>query len=230
MLMETNVFGQRSTFLGASGNLTYDTYEYTDPGNLITSIPMPNGSWGILAQQEINSHFLFETGFIRKYYSEGYGVNISSPFIGMSSNSFETYQIPFRIKSRLNLFQDKVYLSTITGFNLSVNSEYGYGLGHGGSTSHHDGNIYVIEYTEDVNQSRTFPLFETGVSLDLAILKNIYVSAQVSYFSGMKKVSQIDYEYTVNNSDIQHAYAHSNGNYWGIGLGIFYRISEIWKK
>ncbi|MCF8331604.1 MAG: hypothetical protein K9H84_04050 [Bacteroidales bacterium] len=46
----------------------------------------------------------------------------------------------------------------------------------------------------------------------------------------MKKVSQIDYEYTVNNSDIQHAYAHSNGNYWPIGLGIFYRISEIWKK
>jgi len=226
------VLGQKNTFIGIGGALTFDKYEFTDPGNVIRPIPLPSGSWGILIGQEINDLFLFETGIIRKYYDEGFGFNIASPVIGFSSNSFETIQLPIRLKTKFNIFRDKLFLTPIMGINLSINTEYGYGLGYGIGSSYIDSNdtYYLANYTEDVNKSQFFPLIETGLAIDFKIIRDIYLSTQFSYFGGLTKVSQIDYEYWVNNGETNYAFAHSNGSYFSFGLGINYRLSNIFGK
>ncbi len=75
--------GQRSTYVGPIGALTFDKFEFTDPGNVIRTALVPSGAYGILVGQEISDHFIIELGLIRKHYSEGLRLLIQSVLVDM---------------------------------------------------------------------------------------------------------------------------------------------------
>ena len=122
-------FSQNKTYFGGEFAMTGDIYDIIDPCNLITTTPLITGSWGFTIGQEINRNFLIETGLIRKYYDEGFGYNVESLILGTYSNAFNTWQIPLRLKSRINLIKERLFLTATIGYHFSINTEYGYGGG-----------------------------------------------------------------------------------------------------
>jgi len=230
VLTTATAYGQKSTFFGIGGALNYDVYEFTDPGNTLKETPLPAGSWGFTVCQEISDFLMLETGFVQKEYWEGYGYNVESFDIGSSASSYATFQIPLRLKTKINLLKDKIALNPVVGINYAVNSEYGYGLGYGGGSLQTEEIKITTTYTEDVNLKKSFLLLETGLQFEFVILKDFLVGLNAGYLNGFDKVSQIEYDYGVNDGELQKAYAHSNGSYWNLGLAVSYRVSDFWLK
>ncbi len=223
-------FSQNKTFIGGEFAMTGDIYDIIDPCNLITTTPLITGSWGIIIGQEINKNFIIETGLIRKYYDEGFGYNIESLILGSSSNAFNTWQIPLRLKARINLLNDKLFLTTTIGYHFSINTEYGYGGGSGGGSLVDGNDTIKVLYTINDSISKTFSLIETGVGLEYIAFDGFIISLSSSYYTGFKKVYQLDITTEGHNCSTDNAFGISKGGYWNIAFGIKYAMSNLWKK
>ncbi|MCF8232748.1 MAG: hypothetical protein K9J27_11220 [Bacteroidales bacterium] len=230
LLTTATTYGQRSTFFGFGGALNYDVYEFTDPGNMLRETTLPAGSWGFFIGQEISEFLMLETGFVQKEYWEGYSYNVESPNLGYGGSSFIAYQFPLRLKSKINLKKKRITLNPVIGVHYSINMDYGYGLGYGGGTLQTEDIKISTTYTEDVNLKKSFLLLETGLQLEFVMLKDFLVGVNAGYLNGFDKVSQIEYDYGVNDGELQKAYAHNNGSYWNFGLAVSYRVSDFWLK
>lgn len=231
LFLTVTTYGQRSTYFGFTGALNYDVYEFTDPGNTFKEIPLSGGSGGLIIGQEVSDFLILETGFMQKEYWEGYGYTAEEgSSLGTASNSYISYQIPLRLKSKINLKKNKITLYPLIGLNFSINADYGYGLGYG-TGRYQTGEITIINsYTEDVNLKKTFLLLETGLQLGFVMKKDFLITVNAGYLNGFDKVSQIEHNYSVNDGEMQKAYAHSNGSYWNFGVGLSYRVSRFWLK
>jgi len=223
-------FSQNKTFIGGEFAMTGDIYDIIDPCNLITTTPLITGSWGFTAGQEINNNFLIETGLIRKYYDEGFGYNIESLILGSSSNAFITWQIPLRLKSRINLINERLFLTSTIGYHFSINTEYGYGGGSGGA-SLVDGNDTIrVSYTINDSITKTFSLIETGLGFEYAAFDGFIISLTSSYYTGLRKAYQLDMTTENYNCSSDNAYGISKGGYWNIAFGIKYALSNLWRR
>lgn len=221
---------QRSTYFGGEFAVNEDIYDIIDPNNLITTTPLVTGLWGFTIGQEINKNFLVETGLIRKYYSEGYGYNVGSINMAVESDAYNTWQIPLRLKSRINLVKEKLFLTATIGYHISINSEYGYGGGSGGSTYVNGNDTIKIQYTENDSLAKTFSLIEAGLGIEFEIFNGFILSLSSSYYAGLKKVYQLDMTTESNYHPSNNAYWISKGGYWNVALGIKYAISNFWRK
>lgn len=231
ILLTIPVLGQRGLFVGFTNSLTYDHYEFTDPANIIHSTLLPSWSWGFTVTHALNNHWLVETGLTRKNYYEGYSVSDKSIVSGGSGNSFDSWLIPIRLKSILNISKNKLFIVPIVGLNYAINSDYGYGLGYGSSGfSSTNSNSVKVSYIEDVNLRKHFLLLETGLGFDYIVTRNIHLIINFSYLNGFTKVSQIEYQITQNNGHVTNAYAHSNGDYLSIAITLNYNLSSLWTK
>jgi hypothetical protein len=224
-LLSLSVFGQKNTYIGFETTITNDVYDFTDEGDNIKPTLLINILWGINIRQDINNIFSLESGLIRKYYKEGLELNTNaSPFLpGILSNAINVWQIPLRIKSRFNIYSNKYFFTTNTGFHYCINSDYGsYGSGHfGDSTSY-------VNYASNTSLAKSFFLLETGGGFEFIILQKVLLSLSCNYFTGFRKIVQLDIEYTVNNEPLSYAYAHSKGDYWSVGIGLRYKINDFW--
>lgn len=223
-------YSQNRTFIGSEFAMTGDIYEIIDPCILITTTPLITGYWGVTLGHEFNNNFTVETGLIRKYYDEGFGYNIESLIIGTSSNAYNTWQIPFRLKSKINLLKNKLFLTTTVGYHFSINTEYGYGGGSGGGELIDGNDTINVFYTVNDSISKTFSLVEAGIGLEFAAFDGLIVSLSSSYFTGFKNVYQLDMKTENQNCITHNAYGISKGSYWNIAFGIKYAISNLWKK
>lgn len=230
LFITATTYGQKYTFFGINSALNFDTYQFTDPGNMLQATPLPAVSWGFTVSQEISENLLLETGLIRKIYWEGYQYNVESVNVGTSSDSYATFQFPFRLKTKIGLLKERLTFSPVIGISYAVNTEHGHGLAYGGGILQTENIKISTTYTEDVNLRKSFFLLETGLQLGYRLKEDFLLTLNAGYFNGFDKVSQIDYEYQVNDSRIRRAYAHSNGSYWNFELGIGYRISNFWQN
>ena len=222
-------FGQNKTYFGGEAAMTGDIYDIIDPCNLITTTPLITGSWGFTVGQEISKNFLIETGLIKKYYDEGFGYTIKSVVLGSSSNAFNTWQIPLRLKSRINLIKERLFLTTTIGYHFSINTEYGYGGGSGGGGFINGNDTISVNYVDN-SISKTFSLIETGIGFEFVAFDGLIFSLSSGYYTGFKKVYQLNMTTEGHNCSTDNAFGISKGSYWSIAFGIKYTISNLWNK
>lgn len=223
-------FSQNKTYFGGEFAMTGDIYDINDPCNLITATSLITGSWGFTIGQEINKNFLIETGLIRKYYDEGFGYNVESLILGSSSNAFNTWQIPLRLKSRINLINERLFLTATIGYHFSINTEYGFGGGSGGGGLVDGNDTIRVSYTINDSITKTFSLIEAGLGFEYVVFDGFIISLSSSYYSGLRKAYQLDMTTEGYNCSSDNAYGISKGGYWNIAIGVKYSISNLWKK
>jgi hypothetical protein len=220
-------YSQKSTFIGFEGAITSDIYEIIDPCNIIQNTPLITNSWGFTIGREIDKNFLVETGIIRKYYAEGYAFT-KYPDVGSTSNAYNSWQIPVRLKAKLNLVNNKFFLTTTIGYHLGINTEYGYGGGSGGF-GHINGQDTIPNSSYTINDSiaKTFSLLEPGIGLEVIAFKGFHIYLSSSYYIGMNNVYQLDLKVEDEVCSTENAVALSKGTYWNIAFGIKYTISNL---
>ena len=69
-----------------------------------------------------------------------------------------------------------------------------------------------------------------NINLEYKFLKTAIISFNTNYYTGFKKVSQLNINYKLNNFPQLKGYAISKGEFWSFGFGLKYPISNFWKK
>lgn len=125
------IYSQNCTFLGVEFGPKFDIYQYADNGDALYTKPfLFSPIYGVTLGQEINRTFTLETGFFINDYGESYRIRGD---IGWSSSSgIIAYQIPLRLKARLNLIKDRLNLISTVGYTFAINNDYD-SWGYGGS-------------------------------------------------------------------------------------------------
>ncbi len=217
---------QNSTYFGFEVGPKFEVYQYSDKGGYIYTKPFFSVLvYGFTIGQEINQTFLFETGLYFVDYSESYRVKKDVPY--SITNALFVFQIPFRLKARLNLVKDKLNLATTVGYSLNINSSYGtWGYGRGTFIDPQD--TIVVFDSSDYKLRKTYPLLELGLALEYQFKNKLTIYLGGNFFIGLKRVINIDVSYKVNNGPDQTATVFSNGSYYNFIFGVKYPISNLW--
>jgi hypothetical protein len=221
---------QMKTYLGFEGAANNDVYDIIDNGSLLKKVPLITGYFGLNIRQDISSTVFLESGLLRKEYDEGIGFKGS--FSYAEDNAINAWLIPLRLGVRLkllNLRKQKLYIVPIIGYIFGINSDYGYGDGGGrGSQIMGQDTISYSVYSK-LSLRRTFPLLQTGMGVEFALLRTVVVSVSASYYTGFKNLIEQNIEYT-HNSVSNTAKGLSKGEMMSFGLSAKYPISYIWRK
>lgn len=232
-LVMTSSFSQKGTFLGFEAALNHDIYEFNDPCNLFSSVPLSTGSWGFTLGQELNKNLGIESGFIVKYYDAGYRFASDVPGFGVKTliwSAYSALQIPLRIKGRAKLIKNKLYLTGTLGYHFAINSDYNPGVVSEGKGTHAIGDDTVKTSLVTRELRKTFSLIEVGLGLDLLSGPNLVISLSSSYYLGLNPVYQLEFETEGNICNPDQVTGLSKGTYWNVAIGIKYRISHFWTK
>lgn len=224
------LFGQNRTYLGIETAITNDIFEFSDKGNKLKQTIVPGALWGINIRQELNNYFSIGTGIIRNYYSEGFGYNMKNfSNMGFTSNSYSSWQIPIRINYKVNLIKDRIFLTSTIGMHYCINSDYG-GYGSDSSFTSFNGESISHGTTTDYGLTKTFPLLETAIGLELKLFRKVTLTISTRYCTGFKKVMLSDVSYYINSDPKMTASISGKGEYLGFGLQFIYPISDLWVK
>ncbi|MFL5742675.1 MAG: hypothetical protein ACJ75B_20800 [Flavisolibacter sp.] len=220
--------GQQTTYFSAEAAATNDLYKITDPAGGLKTIPLLSGMLGFSFCTDINKHLFFETGLLRKYYSEGIGFKAISSSSG--GNAMNAWLIPLKFGTRLNLSKEKIHLVPVLGVVAGFNSDYGNGNGgQGGMVSTPHDSIHY-SYVAHYDYSKNYYLLQTCLGLEFHLFQNVLLSLSGEYYFGMNKLIQEDISYTINNNPSQTATAISKGSMIGFAVAFRYPISNIWNK
>jgi hypothetical protein len=218
--------GQNKTYFGLEFSVANDLYKIDDTGEYLISIPLINGNGGFNVRHEISKRLFIETGLILKYYWEGFGFKTIPYYSSISSEN--SWIIPLRFGTYLNLYKKKIHFVPIIGYSFVINPAFGYGLGYG--TQRSGATVIKYDYTENPDVSRYFSLLQTGLGFEFTIFKTVLFSISTNYYTGFTKIIQLDINYTVNNTSEMAGTAISKGEFWCVSTGLKYPISNFWQN
>lgn len=232
ILLPFFAIGQNKTYLGLEIGPKFEVYQYTDNGDGLSTKPFFHSPiYGLTIGQELSKTFIVETGFFINDYGESFRVEGDIGY--RISNAILAYQIPLRLKARLNLIKDRLSLVSTIGYTLAINSDFG-SSGGGSSFSSTSGafsnDSTRIEDVSNYSLQRHYGLLETGLGLEYQLPNSLTLSLSANYMTGFKKVVDMDVDYWINDGPQQSANVFSNGDYFSIVFGIKYPISKIWTK
>ena len=201
---------------------TGDIFQYTDNGNQIGFNPVLNAAWGMAIGKEFTPLFTLETGFYFNYYAESFY------FKKLRSNTnnngiFDTWQIPFRLKSGIHIYRDILVLGTTVGLNYCINHNVD-------NKSLGTGKVYSLDDTIQFNYAgkgfgiKNFFLLETGLFLDMKLYKGFHLCLTASYFNGFKKLYENNITYQLNKGTPYNGAITTNGDYFSVMFGLKYVI------
>jgi len=219
-----SAYGQNKTYFGLEFSVANDIYKITDNGDYLMTVPLIDGQGGFNIRQELNRSIFIETGLILKYYWQGFGFKTIPYYSSVSSDP--SWIIPVRFGLNVNLYKRKIYLVPVVGYSFGINPSFGYGYGYGKETS--STTVIYYYYTENPDVSRYFSLLQTGIGFEFTLFKKLLFSISTNYYSGFNKTTQVDITYTVNNANPTTGTAISNGEFWCVGTGLKYPISNFW--
>ena len=231
LLFTLSSFAQNRTYLGIEAGPKFEVYDHVDNGEALYTKPFFfSPVFGVTVGQEINNIFTVETGFFVNEYGESYRIRGD---IGWTSVSgIIAYQIPLRLKARLDLIKDRLSLVSTIGYTLAINNDYGYdAYGSSLSTSSLPG---FNQRTETVDTSRylknTYGMLETGLALEYEFKNALSLYLSANYLRGFSRVTEIDVRYRIDNGPEQTGTVFSNGDYYSVVMGVRYPISNLWMK
>lgn len=221
-------YSQRSTFIGTEVAITHDRHMLVDPCDILGKHPTVTGYFGFTLGQQINKTFLMETGLIRKTYDFGFGFKPYELLIAApSGNGFNAWQIPLRLRSRVQIYDSRLFFSTTIGLNWNVF----YGFGGGGARSSLGAGIDRVSYEYRKNQlEETFYLAEISSGIDYEFKSQFAIYANLCYAVGFREIHSTDIITENASCRSDQASTSSKGNYWGLVLGVKYDLSHLWSK
>ena len=122
-------------------------------------------------------------------------------------------QIPLRLRTRINLFNDKLFLSPHVGLGLLIKSYDGIGK----FSKNEEFNIEV-----KTAFPKTSCLIETGLSLELIMKSWKFAFLATGNYSGKDFIN-----YSIKDMD---TYFSTNGSYISYQIRIGYEISNFWNR
>jgi len=233
LMVLTNSYAQRKTYLGIEGSVGKDIYHVTDNGNELSIWGLAT-TWGFNISQEIYKNFSIETGIFSKEY--GFNVKLKSEMGFSETNSMAAFIIPLRCTYKINLLKHTIFLVPTVGANFCINYDYYQGATDTSKSSW--GYSYTITNGDTIGHSyflrdqfsKNFILLQTGLGIEFKLFKTADVCLNFNYYTGFKKIILADVKYNTASSMNQTANAYSKGGFWNIGLSIKYPISDFWQK
>jgi hypothetical protein len=232
ILLSTSVVAQRKTRIGFETGPTFDRYHFS-PTSQHTNYKNKgwNVMWGFHINQELTEQISIETGFVRRN-SEAIFEIISNPNNTISASSFHSWQIPIRFRFNIPVLKDRIWISSLVGYHLGINSSSGLNSISSGTPT--DGirregiPPATYEYTAYFNHSdnRFFSLLETGLGFHWRVFNELNLNLTTSYFTGFTKVNSV----TVVVNDFPELYASSTNEYFNVRLSVSYPIAGFRKK
>jgi hypothetical protein len=122
-------------------------------------------------------------------------------------------QIPLRLRTRINVFKNKLFLSPHAGLGLLIKSYDGIGTTFGST----DSNIEVKTAFPE-----TALLVETGLSLEFILKSWKFAFLATTNYSGKEFIN-----YSLKDSK---TYFSTNGNYVTYQIRVGYAISNFWSR
>ena len=177
----------------------------------------------MLVGREFHNNFTIESGLIRKYYNQGYGVFTGKKLGNFSSVSrrSKTLQIPILLRAKIYGKTKKWAFTAQLGYHLCWITQTGPSAISESSISNRNDTVTVWESTNNSN-IKLFGLLETGIGIEWLLKKEMIFSVTSSYLAGFKTLTVLDVRYQVNAEPNGTASITNRGDYfaWYVGVRI----------
>jgi hypothetical protein len=223
LLFSLTLAAQKNIYVGVEIGAANDRLQFFDDADHVVNAPLANVRAGMIIGYTFHNSLAIEAGVIRKNYKEGFGFDFETFESYNNSTSIRTWQFPLRLKPKVRVFEDNVFFTPTIGFNYCINLDHRFHSGGGGSGGSPEETLRY-NYAVDYGLTRSFPLVETGLGIEVHVLKKASISFLASYFTGFKPVVDIDLIYTVNDGPDTPVQAHSKGEYASFYIGLRYPI------
>ncbi|MDA3910865.1 MAG: hypothetical protein PF448_05875 [Bacteroidales bacterium] len=242
-----NVFAQNLTYIGIEGGYKSDKYTTYDPAGHLKNNGTFGGNASFVVGQEILESVFIESGIIIHEYYESIGFKSQSST--NMSNALFSLQFPIRLKTSINLLNNKLLISPYTGLKYCHNLDYfesDVNSGDEGSLSSNFNGDYIgsgggisslfsedkFEYItqENSNLRKNFILLETGITLEYQTKNRFIFGLSTTYNTGFSPIIYQEVIYSQNSGPDHPAYKISNGNYLNITFAIKAPISNLWQN
>lgn len=236
LLISLALNAQKKVYIGTEYGITND--QSVNISSNSQQVVSNKFCYGLTIGKEINDRILLETGMIRKdwalVFTTKFGRNENISF----GTAFKTLQIPARFKSKINLYNQKIFFTAALGLNYvrvlgdlddfgSKSTEYYYGQ-----------DLHKEVFTSFVDHSNQYFLIETSGGFEFKLFNKIIAAAHGTFFTGARKNLQITTIHILSGTahGIPYEYylkeiaAQSGGDYWNIGISLKYPIGSFWIK
>lgn len=189
----------------------------------------------------INDNFFIETGIT--YIETKTNWIFGAIAWGMEGTDCEQYnlyssvQVPINLKYYLPLFNNRFHIFTKIGLNIQIplqarNNLYfnadPVNMEYNGNSYKLDYDLYVTAPSKPINF-----LISTGLGCRYQFKNEIGLTLFGEYFTGLRNMATICIPYTLVNMDTglspgsyDDEYLTYRGDYWNVGLGIFYTFQK----
>jgi hypothetical protein len=229
-------FCQKEKYIGFDFGPKIDFFQHYDESTYLRNAKPVNGLWGFNFGCEIKKPFFFETGIYKNNFSIAYyfkGDNGFEPDRYSSSGNFKSWQIPVSIKTRFNLYKEKIKFNYIIGFVWLANNYIGtesYGI-ESASEYMDSTKVDSVKYTfTNTKISGNNILLQTGVGFEFLLFRKIYITLSGIYYSGFNTITKLDMTYTLNNHQPYKAGVISKGDSFNLLFGLKLPINKRLKK
>ncbi|MGM0626222.1 MAG: hypothetical protein ACQES0_10100 [Bacteroidota bacterium] len=236
LISTANIQAQQNTWIQANAGIGVDQYHLVDPGGHLKTI-IPTAAYEFSVSQGILPDLHLETGLmVHEYYS---GEFFTNSIGGSTSNSLMSLQIPIRLKYEINLVNKKLMLTPSLGYKTGINLDYySYqedynkpdGTYSGGMIGMNDEVRYEYSSETFTNYRRFFHMPEMSLALDYKTDYDVKFSLIARYTGGFNKIIEHHTWYTYKDGEEFHATQTSKGEYLLIGLGVGWKMSNLWQN
>ena len=202
---------QNRTWLNYEVGITKNSQSWNTQLNNLDFQKSTHSIVGGYIEQEINSFLSIELGVNDKFYGFD-AFYFDSDTLNIGSYA-QCVQIPLRLRTRINLFKDKLFLSPHVGLGLLIKSYDGIG---------------AFPKSEEINidVKTAFPktscLIETGVSIEFILKSWKFAFLATGNYSGKDFIN-----YSIKD---MNTYFSTNGSYISYQVRIGYAISNFWNR
>lgn len=224
LLISSSIYGQKRIQVGFDVGIKFDAFsKFDDGGSLRTAMPL-NGLYGLNLGYEFKKSIVLELGLYRNHFLNSFyfeGQNGSYPLRYSSFSNFRSNQISLDVRKRINLYRGKVNVLGVLGALWLTNDFRGIqlvGSGKGGSS---DGNSKdSASYKMTCYKLRGNNIIsQIGTGFEFLIKGRIYFDVLGKFYYGSKPITQIELNYSINNSKINNAIVEYRGTSFNVLLG-----------
>ena len=190
-------------------------------------LPELSGQIGLHFRIDFKKHLSFETGLLVHNYFADYDLKVSDSInITEYNTGYFVFQVPLRLRWKINLARNKIFLPPILGAHLCANPSLNQnGLLWNEIRRNNTDSAYV--YQSSFSPHKTYILLETGLGIEFKIGRLGMLFFNTSYNAGFTKTYVLSSYSTHYNDPPVIASLYSKGSCWSFGLGYNFCISEL---